>query len=179
MASGFSLSDMDTELGCCLKAGVGGACGGATRGRASGKLAGRASCAAWTVGVIGDTGGRLGDCERERERRWVRWSDGGVDAALGEVDGVLVSTRSAGMAEVGRGAAGGGRRVDSDLRAVRRCPWGRDAGGGARKAGVAKRSESFPPGARALFACLPACLPASGCLCCYYCYGRRKKRHPA
>lgn len=96
IASGFSLSEMGTEGGCCLKVAAGGGCGGATRGRVSAG-SGRASCAAATVGVIGDTGGRLGD--RERERRWEGWSEG-VEELLGEVDGGLVSTRSAGMAEV-------------------------------------------------------------------------------
>jgi hypothetical protein len=176
MASGFSLSDMGTELGCCLKAGVGGACGGATRGRASGKLAGRASCAAWTVGVIGDTGGRLGDCERDCERRWVRWSDGGVDAALGEVDGVLVSTRSAGMAEVGREAAGGGWTATCV-----RCGGARGvetlAEGQEKLASQCGLRASRPARARFLPG-LPRAVSAATFVL-DYCYGRRKKRHPA
>lgn len=91
MASGFSLSEIGTEAGCCLKVAVG---GGTTRGRAS-TLGTGASCATVAVGVMGDTGGRLGeaDSERLRERSDV------VDASLEEAGrAALVSTRSAGMA---------------------------------------------------------------------------------
>lgn len=123
IASGFSLSDMGTEGGCCMKVADGGGCGGATRGRASWG-SGRASCAAATVGVIGDTGGRLG--ERDCDRLWVRWS--GVEELLGEVDGVLVSTRSAGMAEVDS------RLEDSKWRE----PWGREAAASGGAAGCGR-----------------------------------------
>lgn len=91
MASGFSLSDMGTEGGCCLKVA---ADGGTTRGWLS-VLGTGASCATVAVGVMGDTGGRFGevDSERFRERSDV------VEASLEEAGRVvLVSTRSAGMA---------------------------------------------------------------------------------
>lgn len=69
MASGFSLSDMGTEGGCCLKvvgAGAGaGRGGGSLRGRESERSMG-ASWATAAVGVMGETGGRseVGDSER-------------------------------------------------------------------------------------------------------------------
>lgn len=93
MASGFSLSEMATEGGCCLKLAVG---GGAGRGRDSVGSVG-ASCAIEAVGVMGDTGGRSGEAEAEclPERSEA------VEASLEEgrgAAGVLVSTRSAGMA---------------------------------------------------------------------------------
>lgn len=96
IASGFSLSEIGTEGGCCLKVAVG---GGTTRFRGSGRSIG-ASCATETVGVMGDTGGRFG--ERDWERRRSRWSEG-VEELEGELDRVLVSTRSAGMARMKRG----------------------------------------------------------------------------
>jgi hypothetical protein len=52
---------------------------------------------------MGDTGGRSG--ERDDERCLSGWS-AGVDEELGEVERVLVSTRSAGMAYGGGGKAG-------------------------------------------------------------------------
>lgn len=51
---------------------------------------------------MGDTGGRSG--EWDEERCLSRWSEG-VDEELGEVERVLVSTRSAGMADGGGGQA--------------------------------------------------------------------------
>jgi len=87
MASGFSLSEMATGAGCCLKVATG---GGAGRGGGSVRATG-ASWAAATVGVMGDTGGRVGEvdsdclCERTEEAS--------LDAGRG-----FVSTSSAGMA---------------------------------------------------------------------------------
>lgn len=92
IASGFSLSAMDTDGGCWRKVATG---GGTTRGRGSEGSSG-ASCATEDVGVMGDTGGRSG--EPDDERCLSRWSEG-VDDVLGDVERVLVSTRSAGMAE--------------------------------------------------------------------------------
>lgn len=68
MASGFSLSEIGTDGGCCLKvvgAGGGGGGGGALRGRDSERSMG-ASWATVAVGVMGETGGRseVGDSER-------------------------------------------------------------------------------------------------------------------
>lgn len=96
IASGFSLSDIGTDSGCCLKVATG---GGTTRGRGS-EGSRVANCATAAVGVMGDTGGRSG--ERDSERLLSRWCEGEGEL-LGEVDRVLVSTRSAGMAEVERG----------------------------------------------------------------------------
>lgn len=90
MASGFSLSEMGSEVGCCMKVAVG---GGTMRGGASVRATG-ASWAAVTVGVMGDTGGRFGDADSERfpERSEV------VEASLDEAGRGVVSTRRAGMA---------------------------------------------------------------------------------
>lgn len=95
MASGFSLSDMGTEGGCCRNVAV---WGGTTRGRASVRSTG-ASWAAATVGVMGETGGRLGEADSERflERSEV------VEASLEDTGrGVVVSTRRGGES-TGRG----------------------------------------------------------------------------
>jgi hypothetical protein len=102
MASGFSLSEMGSEGGCCLKA-VGG--GGALRGRGSERSMG-ASWATVAVGVMGETGGRsdVGDSERFCECAEVD------EAPLDDAGRRLVSTSSAGM------AAGGGGLVEA------RCP---------------------------------------------------------
>lgn len=107
IASGFSLSSIGTEGGCGWKVA---ARGGTTRegGRDSvGCLvcSRGASCAAEMVGVIGDTGGRSGD--DDLECGGLGWREG-VDDELGEVERVVVSTRSAGMA-ARRGRAGEGR----------------------------------------------------------------------
>jgi len=88
MASGFSLSDMATEGGCCLKVATG---GGAGRGGAV-----RSTGASWAMealGVMGDTGGRFGeaDSDRLRDRSEVE------EASLDEAGRAPVSTRSAGM----------------------------------------------------------------------------------
>lgn len=91
MASGFSLSDIGTEGGCCLKVAFG---GGTTRGRAS-VLGTGASCATVAVGVMGDTGGRFGDADSERLRERSDVDEASLEEA-GRVE--LVSTRSAGMA---------------------------------------------------------------------------------
>lgn len=102
MASGFSLSEMGTEGGCCLNvagagadAGAGGG-GGALRGRESERSMG-ASWATVAVGVMGETGGRseVGDSERF-------WEAPEVDEApLEEAGRRFVSTSSAGMAAEG------------------------------------------------------------------------------
>lgn len=61
MASGFSLSAMETEGGWRMKVAAG---GGAGRGRGSvGSTV--ASWAMVAVGVMGDTGGRSGEAESE------------------------------------------------------------------------------------------------------------------
>jgi hypothetical protein len=115
IASGFSLSDMGKDGGCCLNVAVG---GGTTRGRASVFGTG-ASCAIVAVGVIGDTGGLLGEVDAERfpERSEV------VEASLDEAGRVLVSTKSAGMAvwweDVSRRSAGESWRFGDRRR--RRC----------------------------------------------------------
>lgn len=67
MASGLSVSDMATEAGCDLKTAL---CGGAGRGwtlalSTGGSGSGSGSWGAELVGVIGDTGGRLGESGRE------------------------------------------------------------------------------------------------------------------
>lgn len=108
MASGFSLSEMGTEGGCCLKAVGAGGGGGALRGRESERSMG-ASWATVAVGVMGDTGGRseVGDSERF-------WEAPEVDEApLDDAGRRFVSTSSAGMAAGGgrRGAALEGRRA--------------------------------------------------------------------
>jgi hypothetical protein len=79
---------------------------------------GGANCAAVTVGVIGDTGGRFGepDSERLRSRSWSRSrcsvvvEEEVLEGDTGRVLVVFVSTRSAGMAARWR-QRGGGRDV--------------------------------------------------------------------
>jgi hypothetical protein len=69
--------------------------------RALGSEGGRAaSCAAATVGVMGDTGGRFGepDSERLRSRCPLVVEEDVSDGDMGRVLVVFVSTRSAGMA---------------------------------------------------------------------------------
>lgn len=92
MTSGFSLSDMATEGGCWVKVATG---GGAGRGSASVRSMG-ASCATEALGVMGDTGGRLGDADSERLRERAETDDD--EASLDEAGRGFVSTRSAGMA---------------------------------------------------------------------------------
>ena len=93
-------------------------CGGTIRALGS-EGGGGASCAAATVGVIGDTGGRLG--EPDSERLWSRSRSRSRCSVVIEVEEVLegdtgralvvfVSTRSAGMAARWR-QRGGGRDV--------------------------------------------------------------------
>jgi hypothetical protein len=88
MASGFSLSDIATEGGCCLKVATGGGFGRGASVRSTG-----ASWAIEALGVMGDTGGRFGEAlsDRFRERSDVD------EASLDEVGRASVSTRSAGM----------------------------------------------------------------------------------
>lgn len=62
IASGFSLSDIETGGGCVRKVARG---GGRTCLRVSKGSMG-ASCATETVGVMGETGGRAGDCDLDR-----------------------------------------------------------------------------------------------------------------
>jgi len=107
MASGFSLSDMATEGGCCLKVATG---AGAGRGCASVRSTG-ASWATEALGVMGDTGGRFGDADSERFRE--RSDDD--EASLDEAGRASVSTSSAGMAAAGRAASTGRRRKCGDL----------------------------------------------------------------
>jgi hypothetical protein len=90
MTSGLSLSDMATEGGCWVKVARG---GGAGQGGASVRSTG-ASWATEALGVMGDTGGRLGDADSER----LREAGEAVDVSLDEAGRVFVSTRSAGMA---------------------------------------------------------------------------------
>jgi hypothetical protein len=102
MASGFSLSEMGTEGGCCLKVVGAGAGAGAGAGRGGGSLRGResersrgASWATVVVGVMGETGGRseVGDSER--------FSPEVLEASLLDVGRRSVLRTSAGMAAEG------------------------------------------------------------------------------
>lgn len=89
MTSGFSLSDMATEGGCCLNVATG---GGAGRGGSV-----RSTAASWAteaLGVMGDTGGRFGDADSDRLRERSEVDE----ASLEEAGRGFVSTRSAGMA---------------------------------------------------------------------------------
>lgn len=98
MASGFSLSDMATEGGCWRKVATG---GGAGREGASVRSIG-ASWATEAVGVMGDTGGRLGEADSERLRERSDVDEASLDEAGRWFAVVFVSTRSAGMAAATR-----------------------------------------------------------------------------
>lgn len=108
MASGFSLSEMGTEGGCCLKVvGAGaGRGGGSLRGRESERSMG-ASWATVAVGVMGDTGGRseVGDSER--------FSPEVLEASLLDAGRRSVLRTSAGMAAEGGVVLGRWARVAS------------------------------------------------------------------
>jgi hypothetical protein len=110
MASGFSLSDIATAGGCCRKVATG---GGAGRGRGSV----RSTWASWAreaVGVMGDTGGRLGEADSDRFR------DRSEEASLDEAGRGVVSTRSAGMAARWTVCRGAGPRSCANHRSVAR-----------------------------------------------------------
>ena len=135
MASGFSLSEMGTEGGCCLKvvgagarAGAGGG-GGRVRGGESERSMG-ASWATVAVGVMGDTGGRseVGDSERFSEAPEVD------EAPLEEAGRRSVLTSSAGMAAEGEDVSRRGARECSAARSDRPRPrgWRGDEGGARR-----------------------------------------------
>lgn len=98
MASGFSLSAMATDGGCWRKVATG---GGAGRGRVSVCSSG-ASWAMVAVGVMGDTGGRLGEADSERFRECAEDDEAALDEAGRAA--AFVSTRSAGMATTCRAA---------------------------------------------------------------------------
>lgn len=100
IASGFSLSDIGTDGGCFRNVAAGG--GDTWLGFCGSVGATGASCATDSVGVIGDTGGRSGDCDRDR---WMPRSLGDVAVVFVGETGVSLGGEgivSAGMLRRGQ-----------------------------------------------------------------------------